>query len=213
MTAHEAPESARQALALAGALQGTMIVDDCANGRPVDLDAEAALLRAVLTVDAETLDDVVPRVSDLRQGLRALAKLSVRPDDRMLQPLRYLMSTVELSRALGNHTQISERLSRELAALNSNGIDDDDAKAMAASLAGVYEATVSRLPKRVRVTGQPQLLRDTRVAQRIRSVLLSSIRFAWLWNQYGGRRWHLVFRRKQLAADANEWLRIDDVVH
>ena len=41
-------------------------------------------------------------------------------------------------------------------------------------------------------------LNQNEVADEIRSLLLGGIRFAWLWRQLGGRRWHLIMRRNPI---------------
>ena len=57
---------------------------------------------------------------------------------------------------------------------------------------------IRTLGKRIQVTGNPELLKLDETANNIRTLLLGGVRFAWLWQQLGGRRWHLVFKRKQL---------------
>jgi high frequency lysogenization protein len=42
----------------------------------------------------------------------------------------------------------------------------------------------------------PQVLQMEHVADRIRALLLAGVRLAWLWQQLGGRRWHLILRRR-----------------
>ena len=48
------------------------------------------------------------------------------------------------------------------------------------------------------MTGDPELLRQEGIADSIRALLLGGIRFAWLWHQLGGRRWHLVLKRGEI---------------
>ncbi|MEZ5557402.1 MAG: DUF489 family protein [Pseudomonadales bacterium] len=45
----------------------------------------------------------------------------------------------------------------------------------------------------------PQVLQREQTAEEIRALLLAGVRFAWLW-QLGGRRWHLILRRRVLLA-------------
>ena len=65
-------------------------------------------------------------------------------------------------------------------------------------LAEVYQQTLSTLGKRIQVVGEPRILQQQMTADIIRAMLLVSVRFAWLWHQLHGRRWHLVVRRKTL---------------
>ena len=65
----------------------------------------------------------------------------------------------------------------------------------------VYENTIATLGRRIQVTGDPTTLQRPGTAALIRTLLLGAIRFAWLWDQGGGRRWHLIWRRKRILAD------------
>ncbi|MDA1076170.1 MAG: DUF489 family protein, partial [Proteobacteria bacterium] len=65
-------------------------------------------------------------------------------------------------------------------------------------LAYIYQDTLSKLGKRIQVVGDPTALQQARTAANIRSLLLAAVRFAWLWDQLGGRRWQLILRRRSL---------------
>jgi len=71
-------------------------------------------------------------------------------------------------------------------------------------LAELYSATLSTLPPRILVNGEPVHLHDARTVARIRAVLLAGVRAADLWHQVDGRQWQLVFRRKRFAQLAAE---------
>ena len=60
----------------------------------------------------------------------------------------------------------------------------------------MYQQTISQLGKRIQVVGNPNVLQQPATAARIRTLLLAAVRFAWLWDQLGGRRWHFVVRRR-----------------
>jgi high frequency lysogenization protein len=57
------------------------------------------------------------------------------------------------------------------------------------------------------VQGDPALLQRSETGARIRAFLLAGIRAARLWQQVGGRRWHLVLRRRSLVDTARRVLR------
>ena len=76
--------------------------------------------------------------------------------------------------------------------------------------------SISTLGKRIQVTGNPELLQQSRVADEIRSLLLGGVRFAWLWHQLGGRRWHLILRRRALLTALKALhtiIKSSDVIH
>ena len=101
---------------------------------------------------------------------------------------------------------MTAKLGRELDQLPQDPTDQEFAR--------VYQASISTLGKRIQVTGNPELLRLDETADSIRALLLGGVRFAWLWQQLGGRRWHLVLKRKQLLR-AMEALRtiVESTIH
>jgi high frequency lysogenization protein len=64
----------------------------------------------------------------------------------------------------------------------------------------LYQRTISQLDRRIHVVGSAELLQQNGVAAKIRTLLLAGVRGAWLWQQSGGRRWHLVLRRSTIRS-------------
>lgn len=178
-------------LALAGVVQAAALVHRTANGEGVDDALRIALLRTIPTHRASDLAEVFADPAAFRYGagiaLEALAGRAGAPE-----VLRYTLQLIELATLLKGVPQVIEKLGGLLDAL------DRDTPAEA-DLARVYQQTISTLGKRIQVTGNPQVLNREETAERIRSLLLAGIRMAWLWQQLGGRRWHLIFRRRALA--------------
>ncbi len=67
-----------------------------------------------------------------------------------------------------------------------------------AALATLYQDTISKLTFRIHVKGNIEFLKDPRVAESIRALLLAGIRSSLLWHQLGGRRWHLIVYKKSI---------------
>lgn len=176
-------------LALAGVAQAARLVHATAHGRPVDTAARAVLFGAVATRSAASLAEVMPDPSCFRTGLQtlreALAGERISPE-----VARYTLQLLDLARRLKGNGPIAEELGSLLEELSADPGTDE--------LGRIYQQTISRLGKRIQVTGDPDLLQRDSVAETIRAELLAGVRFAWLWQQLGGRRWHLVLRRRQL---------------
>ena len=151
--------------------------------------ARAALFAAVATRSAGSLAEVMPDPASFRTGLQtlreALAGERISPE-----AARYTLQLIDLARRLKGNGAISEALGNLLERLPPHPGPGE--------LGPIYEQTISRLGKRIQVTGDPDLLKRESVADTIRAELLAGVRFAWLWQQLGGRRWHLVLRRRQL---------------
>ena len=56
------------------------------------------------------------------------------------------------------------------------------------------------------VSGKPQYLQYERTTIWMRTLLLSGIRSATLWNQLGGGRFEFMFGRKKILADVEQYL-------
>jgi len=92
----------------------------------------------------------------------------------------------------------SLRLSLKGISVDSLALYRTSAEEDCAELARLYQETISTLGKRIQVSGDPQRLQQEETAEQIRALLLAGVRFAWLWQQRGGRRWHLLLRRGRL---------------
>src|SRR5690606_26637288 len=97
----------------------------------------------------------------------------------------------ELARLLARVPQVIEKLGGLLDQVDPADPDPE-------RLSRIYQQTISTLGKRIQVTGEPKLLQQEAIADRIRALLLAGVRLGWLWQQLGGRRWHLILRRRPL---------------
>lgn len=179
-----------QALALAGVVQAAALVHRVAHGQAVADDAQTALLGTVPTRQADDLDQVFPDPGAYGTGV-SIALEALGGKSRTPEVLRYSLQLIELARLLKGVPQIVEKLGRLLDEVNPADPDISE-------LSRVYQQTISTLGKRIQVTGNPQVLQQEEVADRIRALLLAGVRLAWLWQQLGGRRWHLILRRRAL---------------
>lgn len=178
------------ALALAGVVQSAALVHRTAHGQSVPESALETLLATVPTHRASGLEEIFPEPGAYRTGAE-LAVEALSGKTRSPEILRYTLQLIELARTLGGVPQVVEKLGRLLDTVEPADLDE-------ARLGSIYQQTISTLGKRIQVTGDPQVLQQEAVADRIRALLLAGVRLAWLWHQLGGRRWHLILRRRAL---------------
>lgn len=177
-------------LALAGVAQAACLVHRVAQGQTVTEAERQALLRTVPTHNAPDLEAVFPDPRAFALGID-MAGDALSGKTRHPEVLHYSLQIIELARMLGRVPQVVEKLGRLLDGVDPQAPDE-------VQLGGIYQQTVSTLGRRIQVTGDPQVLQQEAVAERIRALLLAGVRLAWLWQQLGGRRWHLVLRRRAL---------------
>ncbi|HPA02537.1 MAG TPA: DUF489 family protein, partial [Chiayiivirga sp.] len=65
---------------------------------------------------------------------------------------------------------------------------------------------VSRLPTRVLVQGDPNLLQQEAIVAQVRAGLLAAVRSAVLWRQLRGSYWDFLLRRRAMLDAAQRWL-------
>ncbi|MEM7217503.1 MAG: DUF489 family protein [Pseudomonadota bacterium] len=132
---------------------------------------------------------------DLRGGMRQTRRMLARPDADELQALRYVLAILDATGQLRAQPPVVARLGDALEEISASGRQDS---VPFETLAAVYVRTLGTLDQRIQVRGAPGTLQRPEVAARIRTLLLMGVRFAWLWHQYGGRRWHLLLFRKRI---------------
>jgi len=66
------------------------------------------------------------------------------------------------------------------------------------AIAHLYGETISQLNPRVIVRGKPEHLKQQRNTEKVRCLLFSGIRAAWVWRTNGGNAMRLLFGRKKI---------------
>jgi high frequency lysogenization protein len=197
-----------RALALAGVIQATYLVDRLARTGQVDTAAFNAILHSLFEFDPESTEAVYGGTQHLQLGLRVLAEILSGAHGEEYRPcIRYALGALHLQKKLERRqdmqTTIHNRLVHAAKKLDHFTQDIND---VSSSIAAVYQDTISHFSYRVQVTGSLQQLQNSNNADRIRALLLAAIRSAMLWRQLGGRRWQLLIHRKALAEAARQLL-------
>lgn len=180
-----------RSLALAGVFQCADLVRACANGLPVDDSARSAAIAAITTHNATSMSQVFPDPQAFSHGVSAAAATLGGENDRG-DVLRYALQLIDLAGRLKKTPVVIERL--------TGGLNRLDVHPEEIALADLYQETISTLGKRIQVSGNPEVLQQPGVADKIRTLLLAGVRFGWLWQQLGGSRWQLILNRKQVLA-------------
>jgi high frequency lysogenization protein len=196
------------AATLAGLVQAAATVHAIAHGRPVDAAQKVALIRAIFTTNPDSLDDIFPTLAPYREGFRMAATMLTSPAGAAIEPLKYSIVLLDLEKRLRAQPALVQRIGQGIDNItqrepNWDAVGDSPGEIAVPEhvyreLSELYQQTVSTLSRRVQVTGDVAQLRRDDVAAEVRALLLAGIRFAWLWRQLGGRRWHLVLRRSNI---------------
>lgn len=190
-----------QVVALAAVVQDCLLVDQLARTGTVPTEQLHAAMRALLAQEPGEAAALLRNAGKLRAGIEFLERL-LGGERRALSPdvLRYAVNVMYLQRRLqrdaANRSRIYAGITRaaQQAALFSPVHEN-----VLSNLAQIYQDTLGRYRLRIQVRGESGYLQQAAVAARVRCLLFAAIRAAVLWQQLGGRRWHLfIYRQRQL---------------
>jgi len=195
-------------LALAGVLQATELVRQAAWHGTWSGYAATASMDSLFRLEAETVDAVYGDRKRMRLGLETLIAV-LQGDQGSSDALRYAIALLQIERRFKASESLQSKVedglhSIEQAAQEMPEESIEDYKAE--RVASLYTETISQLSPRIVVNGKPQFLKIERVVNWVRSLLLSGLRSAVLWDQLGGGRMELMFGRRKLLEQAHELL-------
>ncbi|WP_290790304.1 high frequency lysogenization protein HflD [Halomonas sp.] len=198
---HRIPDdpTTRQTLALAGVFQSASLVDELARTGQVDPRAWDTLIRATLDTNPASFEAIYGgHPNNLRRGLEVLEAVVGR---KQANPavLRYGFTLLLLMNQLRTNDAMMDDLGGRLVRIQGQAEHFGEThENVIASLGEAYQETLSTLKTRIIVQGDPSLLQQRMMPERVRAILLGGIRFALLWHQQGGRRWKLIVQRGAL---------------
>lgn len=194
-------------IALAATAQCALLVHELATKGDADPRQLRACVDPLLVLDPKSNADVYPSVAAFSTGLNALQQaFSGANTQQFPEAVRYMLGMTVLQQKISRMPGLQAKIRKGLQAAQplATGFTDDVATTGIAAdfpyaeTARLYQNTISTLSYRIHVAGNPEHLRNQLVADKIRTLLLAGIRSAVLWQQLGGRRWHLLFYRKQI---------------
>lgn len=189
-----------RALALAGVLQAVALADETARSAEPDPATLTAVLAPLFRFDAVDVPAVYAGIGNLTVGLeilhRNLSGTRVASDEVLL---RYALNLLQFERSYSNDVAMQGELKRRLLRHQLQGDPlGVGGPAMVEALAETWTRTLGKLRPRILVSGDPKRLRDKRVVNLVRALLLAGLRSAVLWRQVGGSRWSLLLSRAAL---------------
>ncbi len=195
-----------QVLALAGLVQAVSLALAVARDGQAEPHAAAISLGSVLALDADSAEASYGGLGGVRTGLRVLIG-QLRGEQRDNELIRIAATIISLERKYQRNGDMQRQLRRRLEALSARTpVDQAFAGETVGELAEAYLATISTLTPRVRIPGNPLILKDEANVRRIRAFLLAALRSAALWRQLGGAGWRLLLQRPRLIETAQRLL-------
>jgi len=193
-------------LALAGVFQSAELVRQIARQGMIEQTPFESSIGSILKIDADSIIDVYGGLSGLKLGLQQIV-VSKAISKKNLELMRYVRGILIVEKQLMKRpamlTLVRQGLGDVIEQAKYHPIGDPH---ICSQLAQLYTQTLSTLPERIQVAGEPRFLQNPHNADKVRSLLLAGIRSAVLWKQKGGKRWHLLFSWAKITHVAETYL-------
>lgn len=201
----------QQVVALAGIAQSAFLVHQLAHHGLAAQDKFATAINSLFVTHPKTTEDVFGKLSRVQLGLQVLQELLSGNSARFnhAEVMRYQASLLFLEYKLSRKRALMGAISEGLDKIKSQYPDTEIAEQPLAlrDISRLYLNTLSMLSFRIKVRGDMNHLQNEHIACKVRAALFAGIRSAVLWRQVGGKRWHLLFRRKSIAQVTEQLLR------
>ncbi|MCB5160816.1 high frequency lysogenization protein HflD [Marinomonas algarum] len=200
-----------QSIALSAVFQAAELVAVLAKTGQVDNASLEPMLESILMVNASSTEDIYGGQWDCPSHLalgRKIARQALGKERRSVNPdtLRYALSLMHLESKLAKEPDMLSTIGQKIGQIEQKKAHYDSVlhENMVAAISGMYQDTLSKLSFRIQVHGDSRHLQQPQIANQVRAIFMAGIRAAMLWRQLGGKRWHLIFKRKSLliALDA-----------
>lgn len=194
-------------VALAGVYQAAYLVHQIATRGMSDSAALEASINSIFKIDAADVDAVFGDIGGVVTGLSTLRKQLSEQHPDSIHITQYVVALLHLERKLARKPELLKQLSDGItqAGIQAQHFHTTHENVLA-RLADLYKNTISTLTPRIMVQGEHGHLNNPTNADKVRAVLLAGIRAAVLWNQCGGSRWQILFRRSALLDQAQKLL-------
>lgn len=194
-----------QTIALSAIFQAAELVSILAKTGQVDNDSLKPLVESLLVINTDTTEDIYGGKWDYSSNLalgRKISRQALGKERSSVNPdtLRYALSLIHLENKLSKTPEMLSTIGQKISQIEQKKAHYESVlhENMLASISGMYQDTLSKLSFRIQVHGDSRFLQQPQVANQVRTILMAGIRAAMLWRQLGGKRWHLIFKRKAL---------------
>jgi len=133
----------------------------------------------------------------LIDGLITLKKiLNGKNDISLVNIQKYALSSIILEKKINKINNLKNLIRKKIDNYHNNSIMSENLNYQIEYSEQIYKEHISLIKPKVIISGTKEYLEKN--SSLIRALLLSSIRAAFLWNELGGSKWHLMFKRNEI---------------
>ena len=198
-----------QTLALAGVCQACYMVQTVARRGSLNDDELETMLASVLNTSPDNAEAVYGGGHNLMSGFKIIREqLGNNTSVKDPELTRYVLSALTLERRLSKRASSLTKLSQQISLIEQKRVHFEPTHELVLEgFAQAYKQVISPLGAPIKVLGNPNLLKQNAVQNKVRALLLAAVRSAVLWRQLGGQRRNIVLRRQQWVHYAEQALK------
>ncbi len=187
-------------LALAGVCQSAFLVKNLARSGKVDQIAFESSIGSIVMTDPEQTIETYGDLKQLSIGIATLEnQINNKSGRKDSEITRYIADILGLERKLTKNPNSMGELANRIEHIKRQKLHSSlFESSMVANLASIYKDVISPLGSKIQVAGNPDILKQAGVQDKVRAMLLAGIRSAVLWRQLGGKRRNIIFQRSKI---------------
>lgn len=189
----------QRSIALAAIAQSAFCVNEIAENGQTDQAETNVLLNSIYSLDPEDIYDIYDP-AELKRGLQELTLIFNDTPQQIYHKsmISIMISLLHAAKILNKKVPVKNALRQQLQShIARRDLRQDDTISKK-ELADTYVDTLGSFQFRIQIHGKPEHLKEDNNVHAIRATLLAGVRAALLWQQLGGSRWQLIFKRKQI---------------
>ena len=185
-------------------LQSVYLVDRIAT---TDYDATNEsnfLIQSIYTKNTFDADKIYSQKSSLVDGCKLLKDiLRGKNDISVLTMQKYALNIILIQKNINKISDLKNMIGKKIDNYHDNSMMATNLNDQIAYSEEIYKEYVGIIRPRVVISGKKEYLNKN--SSLIRALLLSGIRAAFLWDYHGGSKWHLMFRRKEILNECENY--------
>ena len=142
--------------------------------------------------------------TELFDGYSILKKILLGKNDISLITMqKYVLNILLIQKNIKKNNSLKELIRKKIDKYEENSIISTNLNSQVFYAEEIYKEYVGIIRPRVIISGDKEYLNKN--SSLIRALLLSGIRAAFLWDHYGGNKWQLMFKRKEILNKCNSY--------
>lgn len=198
-----------QTLALASLFQCAQLIHQISTTGTLNQPAFESSMETLFRFNTENTLQVFGDLSALITGFKSILYFDKRLDK---QPeklvLYYVLSMLKLAAKVQKQEDTLNRIQLGLEKIEQQNEQFNlGIKTVSQKIDLLYQDTLSEIKPRIMIQGDQRHLSSSDHLSKVRTLLFSGIRAAFLWHQLGGSKWKLLFSKKRYLQQSEDFLR------